>query len=112
MAGDDGQKDHSFTKAGNMRRSSISIDAKWVRYAWEEIDPTLIQRGFKKCCLSNAMDGSEDDVLFLDEELGESYYRDDQDDDDNDLIYENSVSEELHDRLIKWADKVDSSDAD
>ena len=58
------------------------------------------------------MGGSEDDALFQDEGPFESYLRDDKKDDNNDLIYEDSVSVELHDWLIKWADEVDSSDAD
>ena len=36
--------------------------------AWEEIDPNIIAKAFKKCCISNALD----DILFEDENEGES----------------------------------------
>ena len=39
---------------------------------WEEIHPNIIVKVFKKCCISNALDGSEDDILFEDESEGES----------------------------------------
>lgn len=33
----------------------------------EEIDSTIIVKSFKNCWISNAMDGTEDNVLFDDE---------------------------------------------
>ena len=40
--------------------------------AWQEIDPIIIVKAFKKCCISNALDGSEDDVQFENESDSES----------------------------------------
>ena len=40
--------------------------------AWQEIDPIIIVKAFKKCCISNALDGFEDDVLFENESDSES----------------------------------------
>jgi len=31
--------------------------------AWQHISPEEILKGVKKCCISNAMDETEDDVL-------------------------------------------------
>ena len=39
----------------------------WIKVAWDELDPSIIRRGFKKCCLTNMMDGSEDNLLWEDE---------------------------------------------
>ena len=36
-----------------------------IKAAWDEIDPALIRRSFKKCCLRNAMNGTEDDAMWL-----------------------------------------------
>ena len=33
----------------------------------ESIPESIIVRSFKKCCISNALDGSEDDILWEDD---------------------------------------------
>ena len=38
--------------------------ARWVSAAWRAIPESIIVRSFKKCCISNALDGSEDDILW------------------------------------------------
>jgi hypothetical protein len=40
----------------------------WIIMAWKHISPETILKGFKKCCVSSAMDGTEDDVLWNDSE--------------------------------------------
>jgi len=37
-----------------------------VSAAWIPILESIIVRSFKKCCISNALDGSEDDILWED----------------------------------------------
>jgi hypothetical protein len=41
--------------------------ARWVSAAWEAIAESIIVISFKKCCISNALDGSEDDILWEDD---------------------------------------------
>jgi hypothetical protein len=36
----------------------------WIIMAWQCISPEVIVKGFKKCCISNAMDGTYDDMLW------------------------------------------------
>ena len=36
----------------------------WVLKAWQEISLDIIVHAFKKCSISNALDGTEDDILF------------------------------------------------
>ena len=36
---------------------------KWILEAWAEIPKEMIIKSFKKCGISNAMDGSEDDLF-------------------------------------------------
>ena len=59
-----GESDHSFTKGGRLKKPSITIWCQWVVKAWNEIDPAIIVKAFKKCSISNALDGSEDDALY------------------------------------------------
>ena len=40
---------------------------KWVKEAWSEIALDIVVRSFKKCGISNAMDGTEDDMLWEDD---------------------------------------------
>ena len=35
--------------------------------AWKAILESIIIRSFKKCCIGNALDGSEDDILCEDD---------------------------------------------
>jgi hypothetical protein len=37
-----------------------------VSAAWKAIPESIIVRSFKKCCISNALDGSEDDIVWED----------------------------------------------
>jgi hypothetical protein len=38
-----------------------------VSVAWKAIPESIIFRSFKKCCISNAVDISEDDILWEDD---------------------------------------------
>jgi len=38
--------------------------ARWVKKAWDDAPEEVVRRSFKKCCLSNALDGTEDDILW------------------------------------------------
>jgi len=35
---------------------------------WQHISPEVIVMGFKKCCISSAMDGNDNDILWHDGE--------------------------------------------
>jgi hypothetical protein len=41
--------------------------AQWVSAARKAIPESIIGRSFKKCCIRNALDGSEDDILWEDD---------------------------------------------
>lgn len=56
--------EHFFTRNGNLKKPSIRNLCEWILQAWEQISPQSIVAGFKKCCISNALDGSEDDLLW------------------------------------------------
>ena len=59
----------SFTPAGNMRAAPLDIICKWVLDSWNDWDVEMIQDSFKKCGISNALDGTEDDILWDDKEV-------------------------------------------
>ena len=52
------------TKAGNLKAPGLDTLAQWVLDSWNDIKSPIIVKSFKKCCISNAMDGTEDDILW------------------------------------------------
>jgi hypothetical protein len=38
-----------------------------VSAAWKAIPESIIVRSFRKCCISNALDGTEDDIVWEDD---------------------------------------------
>lgn len=73
---------HTFTANGNRRPPPLPLFLTWIKQSWDKITPDIIRKSFKKCGLSNAMDGTEDDLLF-------------QSDDDSD--FEGFTAEEIAD---------------
>jgi len=58
------------TATGNLKRASHATACQWVLDAWEEIEQETIRKAFLKCSISNAMDGSQDNLVYeSDEEL-------------------------------------------
>ena len=55
---------HSYTPAGKMRKASVQEVLDWIDKSWEEIDESVVRKSFKKCEISNNMDGTEDDILW------------------------------------------------
>ncbi len=53
-----------LTDTGKIKKPPASQVAQWVSNAWAKIDAEIIVKAFKRCCISNALDGSEDDTLF------------------------------------------------
>ena len=36
----------------------------WIVEAWQCISPGVTVKGFMKCCISNVVDGTDDDMLW------------------------------------------------
>ena len=58
---------HEVTKRGNIKKTSSCSCDLFVDMAWKAVPEEMVQRSFKKCSISNAMDGNEDHLLFDDE---------------------------------------------
>ena len=50
--------DHALTRGGRLKKPSITLWCDWVVKAWDEVDTAIIVKAFKKCGISNALDGS------------------------------------------------------
>lgn len=56
--------DHALTPSGRLKRPSITQVCEWVLKSWNSVKTEIVVKSFKKCGISNAMDGTEDDILF------------------------------------------------
>ena len=54
--------------SGKKRAPSKEVVLWWIDRAWSEIPVDLITRSFKSCGINNALDGTEDDAVWDDEE--------------------------------------------
>ncbi|KAL5009108.1 hypothetical protein ScPMuIL_014689, partial [Solemya velum] len=66
---------YDLSAIGNMDETPMYFDmpgtstidfkgSSWVKNAWDSIKPEMVVKSFKKCGISNAMDGTEDDMLY------------------------------------------------
>ena len=60
--------------------------------AWKAIPESIIVRFFKKCCISNALDGSKNDILCEDD--GEDKYDSDRVTDNFSVMSDDGESDE------------------
>ena len=70
------------TQIGRTRKADLNI-CKWIIESWNDIPSELISKSFRKCCITNALDGTEDDDIrqedddcdpFNDEDGGDDLY--------------------------------------
>jgi hypothetical protein len=52
------------TAGGNLKRARISDVCGWVKRSWDAISDQIIFNSFKKCAISNMLDGSEDEMVY------------------------------------------------
>jgi hypothetical protein len=53
-----------LTLSGKIKRASASEFAEWVSAFWKKIARKAVEHSFKKCCITNAPNGTEDDMLW------------------------------------------------
>ena len=58
----------TYTPSGKKRAPSKEMVLRWSDRAWKEIPVDLIMRSFKSCGINNALDGTDDDLVWDDEE--------------------------------------------
>ena len=60
-----------------MKRPSISNVCEWVKNSWQRVKSDSIVKSFKKCGISIALDGSEDDILYEESDASSENNRED-----------------------------------
>jgi len=80
------QNSASITAAGNLKRARISDVCGWVKRSWDAISDQIVFNSFKKCAISNMLDGSEDDIVYEEiDKLIAKYEKENLDELDNDI---------------------------
>ena len=57
-------EDFEVTPTGRRKRPSITQVCEWVKRSWDAVNEEIVVKAFKKCGISNALDGTEDDMLY------------------------------------------------
>lgn len=55
---------YALTPTGRVRRPDIALLCQWIVDAWGMIPADMVRKSFKKCAISNSLDGTEDDYVF------------------------------------------------
>ena len=58
----------THTPSGKRQAPSKEMVLRWIDRAWSEIPADLISRSFKSSGINNALNGTEDDAVWNDEE--------------------------------------------
>ncbi|KAJ9584079.1 hypothetical protein L9F63_021573, partial [Diploptera punctata] len=51
---------HEFTTKGALKRHTIKQVCQWIKQLWSRVREDIIIKYFKKCGVSNALDGNQD----------------------------------------------------
>src|SRR5260363_240452 len=60
-----------LTPAGQIKRPLYDVIAEWVQHSWDAIDPQLIKCSFKCCGISVSSNGSEENLIFNNDETNQ-----------------------------------------
>ena len=60
----------TYTPSGKKRAPSKELVLTWINCAWNGIPQDLTEKSFKSCGIGNALDGSEDDAAWEEENEG------------------------------------------
>jgi len=78
---------HHVTPAGRVKRPSISNVCEWVKNSWQLVKSETTVKSLKKYGISNALDGSEDDILYEESDASsENNHEDDCNGSDDDFL--------------------------
>lgn len=54
------ENQHEVRKSGRLKRPGISKVCQWIKTSWDSVNEDTVIKSFKKCGISNALDGKEE----------------------------------------------------
>ena len=55
---------YDLTPPGRVEEASITQVCDWILRLWNSVKKEVVVKSFKRCGISNAMDGTEDDDIY------------------------------------------------
>ena len=95
------KREKSLTPMGNVKAPSLTTVTFWVLEAWCGLPEEMVAR-FKKCGISNSIDGTEDDILWEEDTRQEQESEDDESEDED--LYDGQLTE------VQWRSLFGKSD--
>ena len=86
---------HSFTAGGCIRKVGLDEICRWITDAWDDIPLEMIAKSFRKCGITNALDGIEDKEIWEEESDSDPFEDLDEVDGDNQLYYADHFERQL-----------------
>ena len=86
--------EHTLTASGRMRKAELNVICNWIKQAWDEIPTEMIQKSFLKCCITNALDGTEDDDVWEEEDEDPFENLNEPEPNDDELFYADTCEKE------------------
>ena len=59
---------NDLTSTGRIKKASIAQVCDWTLRSWNGVKKEVVVKSFKKCSISSAVDGTEDDEIYQHEE--------------------------------------------
>lgn len=72
-----------LTNTGKIKKAPASEVARWISVAWAKVSEDVVAKSFKKCFISNALDGSEDNIVWEEADIDEPMHEDSSSTDDS-----------------------------
>ena len=82
----------TYTPSGKKQAPSKEMVLRWIDRAWREIPVDLITRSFKSCGINNALYGTEDDLVWDEDEEEEA--EDEEEPSDNEFETDSSDNDD------------------
>ena len=70
------ESNHRYTPGGKIKRPLLETMCSWILRAWDCNSSDVIVKRLKKADISNALDGTEDDVIWQEAETGDNEVND------------------------------------
>ena len=86
---------HSFTAGGCICKVGLDEICRWISDAWDDIPPEMIAKLSRKCCITNALDGTEDEEIWEEESDSDPFEDLDEVDGDDQLYYADHFERQL-----------------
>ena len=57
---------HEFTPKGDLKLPTTKQVCQWIQQPWSRVREDIIVKSIKKCSISNTLNGSEDHLIYDD----------------------------------------------